>query len=511
VTEESLLGIDVGTSATKAVLARPDGSVLAQTERPHTLSLPQPGWAEHDAEEVWWRDLRAVCAELVPLAGDGLAGVCVSGIGPCLLPCDNQRRPLRPAILYGIDTRASAEVAELERRYGRERILARGGSALSSQALGPKLLWLRRHEPEVWRQTAGWYMASSYTVARLTGAYILDRHSASQCDPLYDLTTGGWADDWAEEIAPGVPLPDLVWPGEPVGTVTAPAAAETSLPAGTPVMAGTIDAWAEAFSAGVRAPGDLMLMYGSTMFFVTVTERPAPNELLWLTEGVEPQRRTLAAGMATSGSLTEWLRSLFGTPPWDDLVAEASAAPPGSRGLLLLPYFAGERTPVYDPHACGVIAGLTLSHGRGELLRAAYEGVAFGVRQVLDAFTRQDATPRRIVAVGGGTRATLWLQIVSDVVGVAQTLPEQTIGASYGDALLAAIGAGIVPPDTDWTSPASVVQPDAETRALYDELFLLYAQLYPATAAIAHTLTNLARETSSCGPTTSKFGQRADQ
>ncbi len=489
--EESFLGIDIGTASTKAVLARPDGAVLARARRDHALSLPRPGWAEHDADAVWWSEILSICAELAP-ATAGLRGICVSGIGPCAVPCDRELRPLRPAILYGIDTRAGEEIAELDERYGAEAILARGGSGLSSQAVGPKLLWLRRHEPEVWARTAGWYMASSFAVARLTGEYVLDHHSASQCTPLYDLDAATWAEDWAQEIAPGVPLPRLAWPAEPVGAVSAAAAAETGLPEGTPVVAGTIDAWAEAFSAGVRGPGDLMLMYGSTMFLVRVTDGARPTAGLWCTQGVERDTRTFAAGMSTSGTLTEWLRSLVGGPSWEELLPEAAAVPPGSRGLLVLPYFAGERTPVYDPDARGMIAGLTLAHGRAELLRAGYEGIAFGIRQVLELFEQAAGRPRRIVAVGGGTRSALWLQIVSDVTRVSQLLPEETVGASYGDALLAAIGTGAVPADTDWSRAAQLIEPDGR-RAVYDELFELYSKLYPATASVAHRLAALQR------------------
>jgi xylulokinase len=490
VSDETVLGLDIGTASTKAVVARPDGTIVASAERSHGLSLPRTGWAEHDAESVWWHDVLALCAELMPLA-PGLRGVCVSGIGPCVVPCDSALRPLRPAILYGIDTRATEEIAELDARFGPDAILARCGSSLSSQAIGPKLLWLRRHEPEVWADAAGWYMASSFVVGRLTGEYVLDHHSASQCDPLYDLGAGEWAEDWAGEIAPGVPLPRLVWPSEQVGTVTAAAARETGLPEGTPVVAGTIDAWSEAFSAGVRRPADLMLMYGSTMFIVQVTESAAPTPLLWSTQGIEPDTLTLAAGMSTSGSLLEWLRDLFGAPPWDELVAEAAAVPPGSRGLLMLPYFAGERTPIYDPGARGVVAGLTLAHGRAELLRSAYEAVAFGVRQILSAFEDAAGPPRRLVPVGGGTRAALWMQIVSDVTGLEQHVPEQTIGACYGDALLAAIGVGLAAPEADWSRTAAIVEPDPRARAVYDELYDLYGELYPATAAIAHRLGSL--------------------
>jgi xylulokinase len=485
---ELVLGIDIGSSSSKGVVADLDGRIVARAERPHRLSLPRPGWVEHDAEEVWWHDVRALCSELLPAAGAPVQAVSVGGIGPCVVPCDANLRPLRPAILYGVDTRAEAEIAELEERYGVEAILERGASALSSQALGPKLLWLQRHEPDVWARTAGWYMASSFVAARLTGEYVLDHHSASQCDPLYDFARATWAEDWAAEIAPGVPLPRLVWPAEVVGTVTAAAAEATGLPAGTPVAAGTIDAWAEAFSVGVRRPGDLMAMYGSTMFFVQVVEEARPSRVLWQTQGVEPGAPTLAAGMSTSGTLTQWLRELFGSPAWDELLAETAAVPPGARGLLLLPYFTGERTPIFDAHARGVLAGLTLAHGRGELLRATYEAIGYGTRQIHEAFAATAASAKRTVAVGGGTKSPLWLQIVSDVTGVEQELPAETIGASYGNALLAAIGAGLIPADTDWARIVETVSPSGASRELYDELYDLYGSLYPATRDIVHRL-----------------------
>jgi xylulokinase len=490
--EEAVLGVDIGTSSTKGALVEADGTIVATAQREHMISVPRPGWVEHDAERTWWSEFVAVCSELAPLAGDRIRGVCVSGIGPCVVACDEDVRPLRPAILYGIDTRATAEIEELEQRLGAEAILRRGGSALSSQAIGPKLLWLQRNEPDVWARTRGWYMASSFVVARLTGEYMLDHHSASQCDPLYDLDASDWAHDWAGEIAADVPLPRLLWPSEQAGVITAAAARETGLPAGTPVVAGTIDAWAEAVSVGVRRDGDLMLMYGSTIFLVRVGETTAAHPLLWSTQGVEPGTRSLAAGMSTAGSLTEWLRTVAGGPGWDELVAEAAAVPPGAHGLLLLPYFAGERTPIYDPLARGVVAGLTLQHGRGDLLRAVYEGTAFGVRQILELVADASDPHARIVAVGGGASSELWVQVVSDVTGVTQEVPVQTIGACYGDALLAAIGVGLVPAATDWTRVKRTVEPAAQHRELYDELYELYTRLYVETAETVHRLALLA-------------------
>jgi xylulokinase len=488
VTERPLLGIDIGTASAKGVLAAPDGTVLATAERPHRLSVPRPGLAEHDPEAVWWDGVRALVAELLPRACAPPRGVCVSGIGPCLLPCGAGTRPLRPAILYGIDARAADEIAELEDCWGAEALLARSGSPLTAQAVGPKLLWLRRHEPDVWEAMETWHMASSFAVARLTGEWVLDHHSASQCDPLYDLGVGDWAWDLADEVLPGLPLPRLAWPGEQVGVVTRAGAEASGLPVGTPVMAGTIDAWAEAFSVGVRRPGDLMLMYGSTMFVVQVVDRPVADARLWATAGVEPRTRSLAAGMATSGSLTGWLRDLAGGIGYDRLAAEAAAIPPGAGGLVVLPYFAGERNPIFDPLARGVIAGLTLAHTRGHLARAVYEGIAFGVRHIVAAMAEAAGRPRRVVAVGGGTKAGVWTQVVSDVTGLEQELPEQTIGAAYGDALLAAIGTGTVAPGTDWTRAAGTVAPTKGTAPLYDELFDVYRELYPATRTLAHRL-----------------------
>jgi xylulokinase len=337
-------------------------------------------------------------------------------------------------------------------------------------------------------------------VARLTGEYVLDHHSASQCDPLYDLRAGAWNQAWADEIAPGVPLPRLVWPWEPAGEVTIAAAEVTGLPAGVPVMAGTVDAWAEAFSVGVRRPGDLMLMYGSTMFLVQITDRPRTHPKLWSTAGATPGSWSLAAGMATSGTLTTWLRRLTGDVALETLIAEAAEVPAGARGLLALPYFAGERNPVFDPAARGVIAGLTLTHGRAELLRAVYEAIAFGVRHNLRTFAEAGAPIERAVAVGGGTRGRLWTQIVSDVCGLAQQLPRETIGASYGDALLAAIGTGLVAPETDWTEAAGLVEPDAAAGDVYDELFGLYLELYPATAHVSHRLAELQQRAAAVTP-----------
>lgn len=479
----------MGTGSTKGVLVDASGSVIASKSIAHSMNLPRPGWAEVDAEATWWREICQISSALmaeVP-AGSAVAGMCVSGVGPCLVLCDDDLTPLRPAILYGVDTRATAEIESLTEEFGEANILERAGTLLSSQAVGPKIEWVRRHEPQVFERATGWYGSNSYIAAKLTGEYVLDHHTASQCDPLYATREFDWNRPWAERVCGHLPLPRLVWPGDIVGTVTAAASEVTGVLAGTPLVAGTVDAYSEAFSVGVRHPGDQMLMYGSTMFLVQVIDEYFHDPTLWTTAGVERRTLALAAGTSTAGSLVSWLQTVTGGASLADLMAEAQAVPPGSEGLLILPYLAGERTPVFDPRARGVVAGLTLRHGRGHLFRAAYEGISFGIRQILERF--DDAhTGLRTVAVGGGLQSPIWAQAVSDITGRTQLVPEQAIGASYGDALLAAIAVGLVEPSTDWTKIAREIKPRPENRALYDDLYGAWLELYPATKDTVHRL-----------------------
>ena len=494
-TDELLLGVDIGTASTKGVLTTPDGTIVAEHEIPHELLVPRPGWAEHDAERAWWGDFVSVCrALLVDGCGDSVRAVGVSGIGPCFCPADEAGRALRPAILYGVDTRATAEIEELDGLLGRSDILQRTGSGLTSQAVGPKLLWFRRNEPDLFARTRYLLPASSFLLLRLTGEYVVDRHTASGFNPLYDVHRGEWIEAWREPVlgTDGPPLPRVLWASEPAGATTAAAAAETGLRAGTLVSVGTIDAAAEAVSVGVRAPGEMMLMYGSTFFLILVVDAPCPDERMWGTQYVLPGTANIAAGTATAGSVTAWFRGLLddgdGRPDFGALAAAAAEAPLGSGGLVVLPYFSGERTPIHDPFARGVVAGLTLGHGRGHVYRAILEGTGFGVRHILETIAELDVPVTRVVSVGGGVRGRLWPQIVTDVTRVEQDLPAVTIGASYGDALLAAIAADVVPPETRWDRVETTLVPDEERAARYDELYPIFRSLYERTRDEVHSL-----------------------
>lgn len=270
-------------------------------------------------------------------------------MGPCVLLTDAGGTPLRPAVLYGVDTRAGEQIERMNERFGADEIIQRCGSALSSQAAGPKIAWVADTEPELFARARRLFMPSSWLAYRLTGRYLLDHHSASQCTPFYDTEAQDWYRPWIDPFAPGLELPPLCWPGDVAGEVTAGAAAETGLPEGVPVVAGTIDAWSEALSVGAQGVGDLMLMYGTTMFLVHTVPHRLTSPSLWGTVGALPGTRNLAGGMATSGAITGWLRDLVAGTDHTELLRLAERSGAGARGLLMLPFFAGERTPILDP------------------------------------------------------------------------------------------------------------------------------------------------------------------
>jgi xylulokinase len=331
--------------------------------------------------------------------------------------------------------------------------------------------------------------STSYLVLRLTGEVVIDHYTAASFSPLYDIERLDWADDLAEGIVGREALPRLMWSTEIAGRVTAEAAAQTGLAEGTPVTVGTIDAAAEAASVGVSRPGDMMVMYGSTIFTILLTDARLRDPRLWHAPWLFPGRHAVMAGLATSGTLTHWFRDQIGrnlpeAEAFARLAAEAETSPPGARGLLVLPHFSGERTPIHDPAARGVFFGLDLTHGRGDMYRALLEGIGFATAHVMETYREAGAVPARVMAVGGGTKNRLWLQATSDVASLDQAVCEKTIGASYGDAFLAALAVGAAEPGdiARWNPVARRVT--AEPRELYARRFRLYRRLYERTKDI---------------------------
>ena len=482
------LGVDIGTFESKGVVVAGDGTVVASARRPHKMIVPRAGWGEHDAEAAWWGEFVSICREMLSghsVAPADIRAVGASGIGPCMLPVDVDGQPLMNAVLYGVDTRAAAEIEELTAEIGGNTLLATGGNRLTSQSVGPKILWLRKHRPDIFVRADKFLNANSFLVRRLTGRTVIDHYSGCGFSPLYDIGSLSWTDRYSERIVSPERLPELCWSTEVVGGVTPNAAAVTGLMPGTPVIAGTIDAAAEAVSVGVCEAGQMMLMYGSTIFIILVTEQRVEDPRLWYSPWLFEGRHACMAGLATSGTLTHWFRDQLAREldPADairHLAEEAATSPPGAKGLIVLPYFSGERTPIHDPHAKGMIFGLDLTHDRGDLYRALLEGIAYGVRHVFDTYAESVRLPDAITAVGGGTRNEVWFQAVSDVARRPQTLRRETVGASYGSAFLAALGVGdVAQRDIEsWNPQQRRIEPLGANQEIYDAGYRVYRQLY---------------------------------
>ncbi len=506
-----VIGVDIGTTNSKAVACRLDGRIVAEARMEHAVSSPQAGWFEHDAEAVWWGDTVALCRRLMAEIGREapIRGLAITTCGPCLVPVGADGLALRAGILYGVDTRATAIAQAFEGTIGRRAIRALSGMDLTSQSVGPKIGWVWRHEPDVARQAVLWHTATSFVVARLTGIAVIDHHQASYMAPFIDARRRRWDLRHAAGLALDGRLPALAWPGEIAGPLTAVAAAATGLPAGIPVLVGTSDGPTEALGVGAERPGVVAATYGSTTTLTTFADPTRPARGLWATAGWDVDQRCLAGGLSASGAIVDWLRrelalEMPGDTPTDvvaahdALAAAAAASPPGARGLLVLPYPSGERTPFDDPLARGVVVGLTLQHTRADLHRAILEGIAFGVRHLLETFAAVGVPVDTIRAAGGGTASPLGPQIVSDVTGRAQAVAASSIGASYGAAHLAARAIGQdhgATPDANsgddgdgWFRAERTVRPDPQLADTYDRGYALFRRLYRDTRPVVHAL-----------------------
>lgn len=491
-----LLGVDIGTYSSKGALVDQTGKVIASHVCEHELSLPQPGWAEHDPEGIWWGEFKVIVNTLLETSRINpkqIAGLGISSISPAVVALDKDGRALRPAILYGIDTRASAEIEELTRLTG---------ANFTSQSAVPKLLWLRRNQPQVWQQARQITNGGGYLNLRLTGQNTIDRYDAASFTPFFDLQHLDWNPALADLIAPLEWMPRPTWTCAIAGVVSAQAARETGLAAGTQVITGTADAAAEAVSAGLAEYGDMMLMYGSSTFFILKTERFTPSPSFWAAPFLESDSYCVAGGTSTAGSLTRWFRDQFayqettaqaagGEEAYTALARLAADSPPGANGLVALPYFYGERTPIHDPGARGMIFGLTLQHTRADIYRALLESVGYSIRHNLDTMRAEGLQPARWLAVGGGTRNLPWMQSISDICGISQTIPGRQAGACYGDAFMAGVGVGMFSGFNEiqhWLGEGTLLHPDEHRAALYDEGYQVYRELYTQNVDLMHRL-----------------------
>ncbi len=485
------LGVDIGTYETKGVLVDADGGIVAQATRKHKMLVPQAGWAEHDPDQDWWGDFVHVTGALLAesrIDPKAISAIGCSAIGPCMLPVDSSGNALMNGVLYGVDTRSHQEIEQLNAAIGDDTILNRCGNSLSAQSVGPKILWLKNNRPDIFAKTDKIHTSTTFIVNKLTGRAVIDQYTAANTSPLYDAASQTWTTELTDDIVDPEMLPEILWSCDIAGEVTASAAAETGLAAGTPVLTGTVDAAAEALSVGVASPGEMMMMYGSSIFIIMPTSERIIDPRLWYAPWLFEGQHACMSSLATAGTLTHWFRDQFARDlPFEDafpmLVEEASGSPPGANGLVMLPYFSGQRTPVNDPHARGAWLGLNLTHTRGDMFRALLEGIALATGHITKTYAAAGAPPSKLLAVGGGTKNSIWLQATSDATGMAQTIKQRTIGASYGDAFLAAMAIGDVTLDDidNWNPVARTVEPEPASRAVFDDHLSVFERLYDQT------------------------------
>jgi xylulokinase len=471
----SLIGLDVGTSSVKGIAVAPDGEVLAVAESAYAMSTPRPGWAEQDPED-WWRATQEV---LAALGRDDAAGIGLSGQMHGLVALDRADEVIRPAILWN-DGRTGAECEEIEDTVGHDRLIALTGNRALPGFTAPKLLWLRRHEPDSYARIAHVMLPKDYVRLRLCGQRATDVADASGT-LLLDVAHRAWSAEVLDalELDPAW-LPPVVESPQRTG--------ET--PDGIPVAAGAGDQAAGALGVGVDRPGPLSVVLGTSgVVFAAQDAYGADPEgrVHAFCHAIPGTWHAMGVMLSAAGAL-RWLRDA--TDPsaeFGALVAEAQRWEPGVEGLTFLPYLAGERTPHADPDARGAFAGLTLRHDRGALVRAVLEGVAYGLRDSLD-LVRETGAPADVGRVsGGGARSDLWLRIVASVL----ELPLQRVavqeGAAYGAALLGGVAGGVFADPHEAVAacvrPAEVIDPDPAWTAAYAEGRERFRALYPALRA----------------------------
>jgi xylulokinase len=487
-----LLGVDIGTTATKVSVVALDGRVRAEHSEPCTITSSGPGLAEADPHE-WWRN---VCALVPAVLADAAAGpgevaaVGVSGMVPALLCLDENGQPLRPSIQQN-DARASRQIDQLRKQLADVDVLHRTGSDITIQSIGPKILWLRDHEPDILARTSRICGSYDWIVAQLTGHRGVEANWALESG-LWDLHAGAWATDICDAV--GID-PNLLGPvgrcHEIVGTVTEVAARITGLAAGTPVSAGAADHIASAFSAGLTRDGDLLVKLGGAGDIMLSLSEPVVDPRVFLDYHLLPGAWMLNGCMAASGAVLRWFqRELAGSTPFSTLDTEAEEVPPASDGLLCLPYFLGEKSPIQDPHARGAFVGLHLGHTRAHLYRAALEAIAFGFAHHVEVFAENGLEVGRVRVTNGGSRSGLWRRIVADVLNRSLESLVDHPGSSLGSAFAAGVGVGAV----DWSDidrfarVDTVVDPDPDRHATYRDAYRLYRELYPAIAPVSHQL-----------------------
>ena len=491
-----LLGIDVGTSGTKALLIEPSGRVVASATKTYPLYTPRPLWAEQDPAD-WWDATCGAIREVIAAAGATSADVAGMGLsgqmhGAVFLDCDNN--VLRPSILW-CDQRTAAECDWITRTVGPERVIELTSNPVLTGFTAGKIIWLRNHEPDVYGAVCKVLLPKDYIRFRLTGAFASEVSDASGTS-LFNVTKREWA--WEMLDATGIPrewMPEVFESYEISGKISTEAASATGLAEGMPVVGGGGDQAAGAVGNGIVEPGIISSTVGTSGVVFAFAEKPVVDPQLRVhtfCHAVPGKWHVMGVMLSAGGSL-RWYRDTFAEAesavakatdrdPYDVISDEAAAAAPGCEGLVFLPYLTGERTPYPNPHARGTFFGITLRHGRAHFARAIMEGVAYGLKDSFEILKEMGVRVSQVRASGGGARSGIWRQIQADVTGMEHVTINVDEGPAFGVALLAGVGVGVYPSvEQACRSTIKVVsstKPDPGTVKTYAGYYPVYRSLY---------------------------------
>lgn len=491
------LGIDVSTTSSKALLIDELGKVITQASNPHTLQQPKPLWSEQDPHE-WWdatsKSIRGAIKEARIEAKD-VAAIGLTGQMHGLVLLDAAGEVLRPAILWN-DQRTQAECDEIHATIGKERFISLSGNVALTGFTAPKILWVRKNEPETYAKAKHVLLPKDYVRYRLTGEFAMDKADGAGT-VLFDLKKRDWSGEVLQQL--GIDpqwMPPTYEGPETTGLLSREAAETLGLEAGIPVVAGGGDQAAQAVGVGAVEPGIVALTLGTSgvIFATTPAALIEPEGRLHAFCHAVPGAWHLMGVMLSAAGSLQWYRdTLAPQASFDELTAEATQTPAGAEGLIFLPYLSGERTPHPDPLARGAFVGLTLRHSRGHMTRAVLEGVAFGLKDSFELMKGAGLTEiRQVRASGGGVKSALWRQILASVLDVELVTVNASEGAAFGAALLAAVGRGVWPgvPEACKAVVATTgrAQPVADDSLQYSDLYQIYRGLYPALKLSFHKL-----------------------
>jgi xylulokinase len=488
-----VLGLDIGTTSTVGILIDVSGRAFPAVSRPTTLRSPHHGWAEEDPAQ-WWANVCDITAELIASSGGDasqIAAVGATGMLPAVVLLDKDGHILRPSIQQS-DGRCGKEVEELRGEWDEADFLSRAGNGINQQLVTAKLRWIARHEPDVFRRIATVFGSYDFINWKLTGERAIECNWALEAGFVDVRNDALDAELIALARIPREAIPPKMMSHHILGEVTAEAAAETGLAKGTRVIGGAADLIASAFGAGINRRGDVLLKFGGSVDILTATDLVRPDPRLFLDYHLVPGLYMPNGCMATGGSGLNWFVETFAggekvaaeregvsAHAFLDRIAQKCAA--GAEGLTILPYFLGEKTPIHDAGARGLIHGLTLSHNIGHLWRAMLEAYAYAIRHHIDVFNDIGHQTERFVVSDGGAQSRVWMQIVADVLQQPLQCLIGHPGSCLGVAWTAAVGAGLT---KDWSGVSAfvgrgdLIEPDARNAAVYDEGYRTYRELY---------------------------------